>query len=84
MIQEFIVPSFDRADILRKHGRKYARLFMVVLARLKKSADLRYVLALIRDTLEDGLFARLTNTSLTILQCLARGSTFLSCMLRSR
>lgn len=56
LIQEYEVPHFDRADIMRRHGKKYARLFMVVLARLKKTEDLRYAVTLVHDTLEEGWY----------------------------
>jgi hypothetical protein len=54
LIKDFEVPPLDRADIMRKHGRKYARLFMILLSRLKKTEDLRYTATLVNDTLQEG------------------------------
>jgi len=52
MITDFEVPHFDKADVMRKHGRKYARLFMILLSRLKKDLHLRYAITLVNDVLE--------------------------------
>eukprot|EP01127_Copromyxa_protea_P012403 TRINITY_DN3238_c0_g1_i1.p1 TRINITY_DN3238_c0_g1~~TRINITY_DN3238_c0_g1_i1.p1 ORF type:complete len:465 (-),score=90.52 TRINITY_DN3238_c0_g1_i1:29-1423(-) len=51
LIKDFLNPPLDRADIMRKHGKKYARLFMMLLSRLKTTEDLRYTATLVHDTL---------------------------------
>eukprot|EP01126_Amoeba_proteus_P044601 TRINITY_DN4961_c0_g1_i20.p1 TRINITY_DN4961_c0_g1~~TRINITY_DN4961_c0_g1_i20.p1 ORF type:complete len:462 (-),score=81.13 TRINITY_DN4961_c0_g1_i20:122-1507(-) len=51
-LREYDDPLVDKADMLRRHGKKITRLLMTLLAKFKRPEELRYILTLVLDSLK--------------------------------